>query len=180
VDLAAAYLEETIARFRSVKTQADGALAQLSDEHLHLAPGEGANSIAVIVQHLAGNFRSRFSDFLTADGEKPERDRDAEFIDASLEREVLLATWEEGWRTVMGAISALKPEDLTRTIAIRGEPHTVLQALQRSITHAAGHVGQIVYLAKILLGDDWRTLSIPRGKSREFDAELRRNFARNT
>jgi len=180
MEVAGAYLEETIARYRGLKGQADDAMAQLSDEQLHASPGEESNSIAVIVKHLAGNYRSRFTDFLTTDGEKPSRDRDGEFEDDDLGREALLASWEDGWRVLLAALDALQPGDLLRTVTIRGEPHTVLQAVQRSVTHAAGHVGQIVYLAKLLKGSEWVTLSIPRGKSREFEAEFRRNFARNT
>ena len=157
-------LSETVDAFRQRKALAERALAQLDpDEWGHRLDPE-SNSVAIIVRHLAGNMRSRWREFLTSDGEKPERDRDAEFEpdDADLDPEALMAEWDEGWRVALDAIGALRPEDMTRTITIRGRPQTVAAALLRQLTHYAEHVGQIVLLAKHLRGERWETLSIPR------------------
>lgn len=149
--------------FEAQKALAEGALAQLDDAQLHRSLGAGDdNSAAVLVQHMAGNLRSRFRDFLATDGEKPDRDRDAEFEDAELGRAELMARWEEGWRTLFTTLEALTPGDLPRTVTIRGEPHTALQALLRQLAHHAQHAGQLVMLAKHLRGASWRTLSIPK------------------
>jgi len=169
-DLATHYLGEVRRQFRGHKRLADGAITQLKDEELFVALDPEANSIAVIMKHIAGNMRSRFTDFLTTDGEKPDRRRDQEFeIDVRTTRAELMRWWEEGWERVFSAIEALKPEDVMRTVTIRGEAHTVLQAINRQVAHYAYHIGQIVFLAKHFRSADWKSLSIPRGKSEEFN-----------
>jgi len=154
-------------RYRSL---AESAIAQLADEQLVAAPSPGSNSIAVIVWHVAGNFRSRFTDFLTSDGEKPWRHRDEEFTTRALSRDELLAHWADGWAVLFGAIDRLSDEDLERTVTIRGQPFSVIEALQRSLAHVAYHVGQIVYQAKALREGGWRYLSIPPGGSAAYNA----------
>jgi hypothetical protein len=168
---AAAYLDEAFRSFRGYKRMADAALAQLSDADFFHLPDAESNSIALIVQHMAGNLRSRWTNFLTTDGEKPDRNRDQEFIlAAGTTRAELMRRWEESWSTVFREIEALKPEDFSRTVYIRQEAHTILQATNRSMMHAAYHVGQILYQGKHLRGAEWKTLSIPRGKSAEVNA----------
>jgi hypothetical protein len=164
------YLEETIAEFRKYKKFADKAVAQVSDADFFRQIDPESNSVALLMKHIAGNLRSRWTDFLTSDGEKPDRNRDTEFerYDSDT-KESILARWESGWRTLFDALAPLGDDDLQRTVAIRGEPHTVVQAINRQVTHYASHVGQIVFLAKHLAGDRWKTLSIPRGKSRDFE-----------
>jgi hypothetical protein len=164
------YLPLAIRELQRLKKLADDAIAQLPPEGFfaELAPGD--NSIAVLVKHIAGNLLSRWINFLTADGEKPDRRRDAEFeLTAEDTREFLLGRWAAGWSALFNAIGPLQSADLARTITIRGEPLTVLQAIQRQLTHYAYHVGQIVYLAKHYAGANWSSLSIPRGKSEEFN-----------
>ena len=169
-----AYLEDSLLQLKKLKTQAEKAIAQTKDEHLFTTLDPEANSIAIIMKHMAGNMRSRWTDFLTTDGEKPDRNRDSEFESEGIERrEKVVALWEEGWSRVFAAISSLKPEDLARTVRVRGEPHSVLEAINRQMTHYAVHVGQIVLLAKHYAGSDWKSLSIPRGKSKEFDVSKR-------
>jgi len=165
------YLDESLRQLRKLKTQGDRALAQIQDEHLFRVLGPESNSIAVIMKHLAGNMRSRWTDFLTTDGEKPDRQRDAEFElgDADTPERIRTA-WEDGWTLVIDTIASLRPADLERTVHIRGEAHTVLEAINRQLTHYAAHIGQIVFLARHYAGDSWQSLSIPKGKSREFDA----------
>lgn len=169
--IATAYLDEAFRSFRGYKRMADGALAQLNDQDFFYLPDPESNSVALVVKHLAGNLRSRWTDFLTTDGEKPDRNRDQEFIlTASDTREDLMRRWEQTWETVFATVKSLKPEDLTRTVTIRGDAHSVLQALNRSLTHTAYHVGQILYVGKHRRGADWSTLSIAKGKSAEFNA----------
>ena len=173
-DVATHYLEEVRRQFRGHKRLAEGAMAQLKDEELFVALDPESNSIAILVKHLAGNMRSRFTDFLTSDGEKPDRNRDQEFeINSSTTRADVMRWWEDGWARVFAAIEALKPEDVMRTVTIRGEPHTVLQAINRQIAHYAQHTGQIVFLAKHFRSSEWKTLSVPRGKSQDFTATAR-------
>ena len=180
-DLASHYLDEIKRQMRGHKRMAESAIAQLTDEELFKQIDPEANSVAVIVKHIAGNARSRFTDFLTSDGEKPDRFRDREFeITSRTSREEVMRWWEEGWSCVFGAIEGLKPEDLERTVTIRQEPHTVLQALNRALGHYAQHIGQLVFLAKHLRGSQWQTLSIPRGKSEEFKAKNPKGVSRGT
>lgn len=162
------YLDESLHQLRKLKSQADGALAQIGDEQLFATLGPESNSIAVIMKHVAGNMRSRWTDFLMADGEKPERDRDGEFeLGDGDTAERIRARWEEGWRLVLDTIGSLSPADLERTVGIRGEAHTVIEAINRQVTHYAGHVGQVVFLARHYVGEQWRSLSIPKGRSKE-------------
>jgi uncharacterized damage-inducible protein DinB len=152
---------------RRTKRLGDGALSQLDEADWHARPDEESNSIAILVQHLHGNMLSRWTDFLTADGEKPTRARDAEFEPQGLSAKDILARWEEGWRVCLGAIEPLTEADLARTVRIRGEPLTVLDAILRQVSHYAYHVGQIVLLARARRGASWKSLSIPKGKSAE-------------
>ena len=169
------YLDDAVARFRAVKRQADKSLEQVSDEEFFQRIDAEANSLAQIVKHVSGNLRSRWTDFLTSDGEKPERRRDTEFeIGEAEARAALTERWEQGWRLLFESLAALTPADLDRQITIRGEPHTIVEALSRQLSHQSAHIGQITFLAKHLRGAGWRTLSIPRGKSEEFNAEKRR------
>ena len=163
------FLDESIRQFRKLKSQADKALAQTKDDHLFLTLDDGSNSIATLMKHMAGNMRSRWTDFLTTDGEKPDRGRDTEFeISPADTRARLLSVWEDGWARVFAELGALGPDDVEKMIYIRGEAHTVLEAINRQATHYAAHVGQIVLLAKHFAGGRWQTLSIARGKSKEF------------
>jgi hypothetical protein len=164
------YLDDALRQLRKLKTQADQALAQTTDEHLFATLDPESNSIAVIMKHMAGNMRSRWTDFLTTDGEKPDRERDAEFEVAPADtREHVMSQWEGAWVTVFATISSLTPIDLASTVRIRGEAHSVVEAINRQTSHYAAHVGQIVLLAKHYAGARWKTLSIPRGRSKEVD-----------
>lgn len=168
-DLAAHYLDEARRQMRGHKRMGEGAMAQLRDQDFFVTLDGESNSVAILVKHLAGNMRSRFTDLLTSDGEKPDRFRDREFeVTPATTRADVLKWWEEGWACVFITIESLKPEDVMRTVTIRGEPHSVLQAINRQIAHYAAHVGQMVFLAKHLRSNEWKTLSIPRGKSEEF------------
>jgi hypothetical protein len=180
-ETASHYLDEARRQFRGHKRMGEAAMAQLRDEDFFVTLDPEANSVAILVKHLAGNMRSRFTDFLASDGEKPDRFRDREFeVTATTSRSEVMRWWEEGWTCVLGAIDSLKPEDVMRTVTIRGEPHTVLQAINRQIAHYAQHIGQIVFLAKHLRSSEWKTLSIPRGKSEEFKdvKNLKKQFDR--
>jgi hypothetical protein len=169
-DAASHYLDEARRQLRGYKRMGEGAMSQLSDQDFFFTLDQEANSVAVLVKHIAGNMRSRFTDFLTSDGEKPNRFRDREFeMSPATTRAEVMTWWEEGWARVFNAIDPLKPEDVMRTVTIRGEPHSVLQAINRQLAHYAQHIGQIVFLAKHLRASDWKTLSIPRGKSEEFN-----------
>jgi Protein of unknown function (DUF1572) len=171
-DIASHYIDEVRRQFRGHKRLAEGAIAQLKDEELFVALDPESNSIAVLVKHLAGNMRSRFTDFLTSDGEKPDRNRDQEFeMTAATTRADVMRWWEEGWAHVFATIEALKTEDVMRTVTVRGEPHTVMQAINRQIAHYAQHTGQIVFLAKHFRSSEWKTLSVPRGESKDFNAQ---------
>jgi len=169
-DVAAHYLEEACRQLRGHKRMGEGAMSQLKDAEFFVTLDPEANSVAILVKHMAGNMRSRFTDFLTSDGEKPDRARDREFeVTPATTRADVMDWWEQGWGHVFAAVEPLKPEDVMRTITIRGEPHTVLQAINRQIAHYAQHIGQIVLLAKHLRSSEWKTLSVPRGKSEEFN-----------
>ena len=169
------YLDEAFRSLRGYKRLADGAIAQLNDEQFFATPDPESTSVAVIIKHIAGNMRSRFTDFLTTDGEKPDRHRDSEFVmDASTTREDMLRSWERNWEMLFQTIQSLRPDDLTRTVTIRGEPHSVLQAINRQVTHYAYHIGQIVFLAKHWKGAQWQSLSIPKGQSEQVNAEMLR------
>ena len=172
-DFRALYLDEAFRSLRGHKRLADGAIAQLSDEQLFASPDPESNSVAVIMKHLAGNMRSRFTNFLASDGEKPDRHRDREFVmHNDAKREEVLRAWEQGWQLVFETLNSLQPEDLERTVAIRGEPHSVLQAISRQVAHYSYHVGQIVFLAKHWKGAEWKTLSVPKGQSEQVNAEM--------
>lgn len=173
-DLGAAYLTEALAGLRALQKQANDAIEQLEDDELLRQLDPESNSVAVIMRHVAGNMRSRWTDFLTSDGEKPDRGRDAEFeAPPDPSRGALLDEWERGWMLTLSTIGALDGGDLLRTVMIRGEPHSVLRAIERQTRHYAAHVGQIVFLAKHWRGDRWRTLSIPRGESAAYRGPLR-------
>jgi hypothetical protein len=174
LDIGAVYLEEAFRSLRGHKRLADGAIAQVSDEQFFAAPDPESNSIAIVVKHMAGNMHSRFTDFLTSDGEKPDRHRDQEFIPDGIDRALLMQRWEQNWQLVLDTVKSLGPEDLTRTVTIRGEPHSVLRAIHRQVAHYAYHVGQIVYLAKHWKEAEWTSLSIPKGQSEEINAEMRK------
>ena len=157
------FLDDCLVQLRKLKAQADKAMAQIDDEQFAALIDPDANSIALIVKHVAGNMRSRWTDFLTTDGEKPDRDRDSEFeAHPGDTRAALLARWEDGWNRLLAAVSALRPGDLQKTVMIRGEPHTVVQAINRQMSHYSAHVGQIVLLAKHFAGPGWQTLSMPK------------------
>jgi hypothetical protein len=170
MDISVEYLQNAIESFEKYKDLSDRAMVQVNDEQFFAALDPESNSIAVIVKHVAGNLRSRWTDFLTTDGEKPDRNRDAEFeIDDSASRAALMRAWEDGWQCAFGALRALTPGDLARTVYIRGEAHTVVKAIDRQVTHAAYHAGQIVFLAKHFAGGSWQTLSMPRVRARAHD-----------
>lgn len=166
------HLQDSLVLFRQYKKLAEKAVEQVSDEEFFRALDPEANSIAVIMRHMAGNMRSRWRDFLTTDGEKPDRNRDQEFeLPGAVSRAGVMREWDEGWALTFGALEPLTEADLARKVMIRGEPHSVTQAINRQIAHYASHVGQIILLAKHFRSTEWKTLSIPRGKSAEFNAQ---------
>ena len=167
------YLSDALANFRAYKELAEKALDQLNNEELFNAIDEESNSIAVIMKHMAGNMLSRWTDFLTTDGEKPDRNRDLEFvIEPQTTKEGLVTYWEKGWDTVFTALERLRPDDFEKKVMIRGEEHTIVQAINRQLTHYAYHIGQIVFLAKHFRSQEWRSLSIPKNRSAEFNQYL--------
>lgn len=166
------YLKDSLDIFRYYKTLAERAMAQCSDAQLFESIDPEANSIAIIVKHMAGNMRSRWRDFLTSDGEKPDRNRDTEFEAPAATRAELLEQWNAGWNWVFGALEPLTDADLTKTVFIRGEAHSVLQAINRQVAHYSHHIGQIVFLAKHLCSTNWKSLSIPRKQSAAFNADV--------
>lgn len=166
------YHADAVTSFRNYKKLAERAIEQVSDDEFFAAIDEEANSIAIIVKHIAGNLRSRWTDFLTSDGEKPDRKRDTEFELVDDTRQSLMKFWEDGWRILFDAIEPLTPDDFSRTITIRGEPHTIVEAINRQLTHYAYHVGQIVLLAKHFRSAEWKTLSVPKNRSAEFNQFL--------
>jgi uncharacterized damage-inducible protein DinB len=170
--LTTSYLEDTISIFRYYKKLAEGAMTQINDDQLFAALDPESNSIAIVAKHMIGNMRSRFTDFLTSDGEKPTRNRDCEFVDPVPTRQALLDEWEAGWACLFSTLESLTEDDLKRTITIRREPHSVMQAINRQVAHYAYHVGQIVMLAKHLGHEHWQSLSVPRNTSAEFNRKV--------
>jgi len=166
------YHLDALQSFRNYKKLAERAIEQISDEDFATTIDAESNSVALIVKHVAGNLRSRWTDFLTSDGEKDFRNRDAEFEMTGDTRESLMKFWEEGWKTLFENIEPLTVEDFSKTVTIRGEPHTIVEAINRQLTHYAYHIGQIVFLAKHLKSSEWKTLSVPRNKSGQFNQFL--------
>jgi uncharacterized damage-inducible protein DinB len=166
------YIEDSLSLFRYYKKLSESAMEQLSDEQLFTALDEEMNSVAIIVKHMAGNMRSRWTDFLTSDGEKPDRNRDTEFVAPPMTRAELMRVWNDGWERVLHALEPLSDADLEREVFIRSEPHSVMQAINRQIAHYSYHCGQIVFLAKHLKGNNWKTLSVPRNRSAEFNRKV--------
>lgn len=165
-------IETCIDELRKVKRLADKSIEQLADDQLWIRIDPDANSVAVLMRHMAGNMRSRWTDFRTADGEKPDRQRDQEFEDQPLTRAELLAEWEDGWQRVFGALESTTDAELAETVYIREEPHTIFKAIVRQIVHYSGHAYQILLLAKHVKGVEWQTLSIPRGQSDAFNQRM--------
>ena len=170
--VATTVIESALAAFRSNKGWADKAVAQLADDMLHVALDANTNCIAVIMKHVAGNLLSRWTDFLTTDGEKPWRNRDDEFVDTFTTRDELISYWESGWQRLFDSLSGLSAADLGKTVTIRGEPHSVSLTIHRSLAHCGYHVGQIVLIARILAGAHWTTITIPRGASASFNQRV--------
>jgi len=172
-----AYLKDAVLQFRKLKSQVEKSLNQVSDPDFFRQIGPESNSLAIIVKHMAGNMRSRWRDFLTSDGEKPDRHRDTEFELADDDtRDAIMSRWVQGWKFLFDSVEPLKPEDLEKTITIRSELHTILEAINRQLTHYSYHLGQIAYLARHFTGEKWETLSIPKGKSEEFYREMGDKF----
>lgn len=170
-----AYVKDSIDLFRYYKRMADRAIEQCPDEGLFATLDAESNSVSILVKHLSGNMRSRWPDFLTSDGEKPDRNRDTEFEDPPKSRAELVAMWERGWKYLFDALEGLKEEDLTRTVTIRTEPHSVMQAINRQVAHYSNHVGQILFAAKhftVAKTGKWTSLSVPRGQSKTFTADV--------
>ncbi len=172
LEFTTSYVQDSLTLFRYYKKSAERAMEQVTDDQLFAALDDESNSIAVIVKHMAGNMRSRWTDFLTSDGEKPDRNRDSEFVDPPHTREALLDIWEQGWSLVFQALEPLSDDDLGRTVMIRGEAHSVMQAINRQVAHYANHVGQIVLLAKHFAGAKWQSLTIPKNRSGEFNQKV--------
>jgi len=164
-----AFLESAIAEYKAQKDFAERAIVQLDDEKLHQPLDENTNSVAIIMKHMAGNMLSRWTDFLTTDGEKQWRNRDSEFVDDFHSRDDLMASWQRGWDCLFSTLNALTVGDLTRAVRIRGELHNVIEAIHRGLDHYGYHVGQIVLVARVLAKDNWMTLTIPRGGSEEYN-----------
>jgi hypothetical protein len=171
--LAQHFLDDALQTFRDQKKLAERAFEQISDEDFFATLDDESNSIAVIIKHMAGNMLSRWTDFLTTDGEKPERNRDIEFVMLpGTTKDDMIAYWDRGWKCVFDAVEPLTPEDLMRKVTIRGQDHTVVQAINRQVAHYAYHTGQIVYLSKHFKASEWQSLSVPRNRSAEFNAQL--------
>jgi hypothetical protein len=171
-ELGKVFIDSALASFRANKGWADKAIGQLPDDKLHISLDQNTNSIAVIMKHVSGNLLSRWTDFLTTDGEKPWRNRDDEFVDSFGSRGELLEYWNAGWQRLYETLEGLAPSDVGRTVRIRGEPHSVPLAVQRSLAHCGYHVGQIILIARILAGDNWETITIPRGGSATFNQRV--------
>lgn len=172
LEFTTSYVEDALAVFRYYKKLAERAMEQVTDDQLFIVLDIEANSIAIIVKHMVGNMRSRWTEFLTTDGEKPNRNRDGEFVDPPVTRAALLAEWEDGWRHVFEALEPITDADLERKVTIRGEALSVMQAINRQLAHYPHHVGQIVLLAKHFACERWRSLSVPRNKSVEFNQRV--------
>jgi hypothetical protein len=168
-----AWLDEIVAQYRDHRSLCERAAEQVPDRAFFSTLGRDANSVAILMKHVGGNLRSRWLDFLTMDGEKPDRHRDREFGTEGETRASILAGWDEGWSVALEELRALTPDDLGRTITIRGEPHPVVRAIHRNLSHVAYHTGQIVQLSRHLAGEEWRMLSVPPGKSEQFNAAMR-------
>ena len=166
------YVEDSLSLFRYYKNLAERAIEQVSDEQLLTVLDSEMNSIAITAKHMAGNMRSRWTDFLASDGEKPDRNRDSEFVEPPSGRRELMKMWEDGWQCVFRSLEPLSDADMGRTVTIRGEAHSVMQAINRQITHYAYHCGQIVLLAKHFNSDNWKSLSVPRNRSGEFNRRV--------
>ena len=170
------YLGDALSSFRAYKKLADKAIEQTKNDELFVTLDEESNSIAVIMKHMAGNMISRWTDFLTSDGEKPDRHRDMEFvIESNTSREDVLAYWERGWKCVFAAIEPLTPDDFGKTVNIRGQAHTIVQAINRQLMHYSYHIGQIVFLAKHFRSSEWQSLSVPKNRSAEFNQFLEKS-----
>jgi hypothetical protein len=172
LEFTTSYVTDSVAIFQQYKKLADAALAQVTDEQLQTAIDPESNSLAIIVKHMAGNMRSRWTDFLTTDGEKPDRNRDSEFEEPPATRAELMRLWEDGWNRLFSALEPLTDADLGRTITIRGEAHSVMQAINRQVAHYASHCGQIIFLAKHLKAGNWKCLSVPRKQSADFNRRV--------
>ncbi|SDK76201.1 DUF1572 family protein [Lacicoccus qingdaonensis] len=170
------YLNTVIEKFKDVKNLGDRTIEQLTESELQWSMNEESNSIAVIMKHLSGNMISRWSDFLTSDGEKESRDRDSEFTDDGASRQEMLEHWELGWETLLGTLSNLEGEDLRKTVRIRSEEHVVIEAIERQMSHYSYHIGQIVYIGKQIKGDDFDTLTIPKGQSEQYLNKMKRKY----
>ncbi|MEH7459358.1 hypothetical protein CON65_22385 [Bacillus pseudomycoides] len=168
MEVAKAYLECAVSNFKAIQKQGERTLSQLSYEQICWALHEEANSIAIIIKHLHGNMRSRWTDFLTTDGEKLDRNRDDEFEGGYASKEEALVAWQEGWEYVFQALQSLTTQDMLRIVHIRGEEHSVIQAIERQIAHYASHIGQIIYVGKLLKEKEWECLSIPKGQSNQY------------
>lgn len=173
---AAEYIKVINKDFAKYKSLGDRTFDQLNEEDFHYTSDYDSNSIAILIQHMAGNLKSRFTDFYSSDGEKPDRKRDNEFIEQKFSKEKLLKIWEEGWKYLFNVLDDLKEDDLMKIVYVRGEPHSIIEALNRQLSHDAYHVGQIVLLAKQIKKSGWKTLSIPKGKSEQFNKD--RNFSK--
>jgi hypothetical protein len=172
LEFTTSYIKDSLSLFRYYKGLAERAMAQVSDDQLYATLDPEMNSIAVVVKHMAGNMRSRWTDFLTSDGEKPDRDRDSEFLEPPPTRDELMKRWEQGWNCVFSALEPLPDDAVERPVTIRGEKHSVMQAINRQVAHYAHHCGQIVLLAKHFQHANWKSLSIPRGKSGQFNRRV--------
>ena len=176
-DIVKDYLSDSITSFRAYKKMADKAIAQVNDDELFVTIDDESNSIAIVMKHMAGNMLSRWTDFLTTDGEKPTRNRDMEFVIESRDKDELIDYWERGWNALFTAVEPLQLDDFEKTVSIRGEEHTIVKAINRQLTHYAYHIGQIVFLAKHFRSSEWRSLSIPKNKSAAFNQYLQQGKA---
>jgi hypothetical protein len=174
--LGATYLDSAIKRLLTYKTLGDRTFAQLEEPDFHYAPNDESNSIAVIIRHLHGNMLSRWTNFLTEDGEKPDRNRDSEFAPPPLGKEALIALWEEGWNCLLTTLRSLRDEDLLKTVTIRHEPLIAIDAINRQLAHYPHHVGQLVYIGKMIRNEKWQSLSIPKGASAEVNEKMKEQY----